>query len=121
VCGECGDVGRSDDTADGKRGAELMAAVLQLIAEERCRQGCVDEAGGDEVDSDGCELKRQVGGEGSECGGHCGRDPEADAGAAAQVKAWVDSDGYRLWLIAQRENLEATLNEELGIKPRPKP
>ena len=41
--------------------------------------------------------------------------------ATEGVKAWVDPDGYRLWLISQRENLEATVNEELGIKPRPKP
>jgi len=32
------------------------------------------------------------------------------------VKAWVDPDGYRLWLVAQRENFEATVNEELGVK-----
>jgi metallo-beta-lactamase class B len=37
------------------------------------------------------------------------------------VKAWVDPEGYRLWLVGQRENFEATVNEELGVKPRPKP
>jgi hypothetical protein len=51
VYGERRNVGRSDDAPDGKRGAELIAAVFELIAEERCRQRCVDEAGGDEVDS----------------------------------------------------------------------
>src|SRR5207244_3489241 len=67
VYGERCDVGRSDDAPDGKRGAKLIAAVFEFIAEERCRQRCVDEAGGDEVDSDGRELERQVGREGGEC------------------------------------------------------
>src|SRR3989442_16030564 len=74
VYGERGDVGRSDDAPDGKRGTKLIAAVFQLIAEERCRQRCVDEAGGDEVDSDGREFERQVGCEGGKCGGDCRRD-----------------------------------------------
>src|SRR5438128_3846065 len=83
VNGERGDVGRSDDAPDGKSGTELVAAVFEFIAEERCRQRCIDEAGGDEVDSDGCELERQVGYEGEECGGDCRYDREADAWAAA--------------------------------------
>ena len=32
-----------------------------MIAEERCGQRCVNEAGGDEVDPDGGELDREVG------------------------------------------------------------
>ena len=36
------------------------------------------------------------------------------------VRAWVDPEGYRLWLVAQRENFEATVNEELGLKAKPK-
>jgi hypothetical protein len=47
---ERGDIGRSDDAPDGKRGAELFAAVFELVAEERCRERRVDEAGRDEVD-----------------------------------------------------------------------
>jgi hypothetical protein len=38
VDGQCGDVGRADDAADGQRRAELLAARVQLIAEDRCRQ-----------------------------------------------------------------------------------
>lgn len=34
---ERGDVGWSDDAPDGKRGAQLIAAVFELIAEERRR------------------------------------------------------------------------------------
>src|SRR5271155_4916140 len=64
VYGERGDVGRFDDAPDGKRGAKVIAAVFKFIAEERCRQRCVNEASGDEVDSDGREFERQVGGEG---------------------------------------------------------
>jgi metallo-beta-lactamase class B len=37
------------------------------------------------------------------------------------VGAWVDPEGYRLWLVAQRENFEATVNAELGVKAKPKP
>ena len=33
VHGECGDVGGSDDAADRERGAELVAALVELIAE----------------------------------------------------------------------------------------
>lgn len=36
------------------------------------------------------------------------------------VKAWVDPDGYRLWLASQRENLESAVSRELGTaKPGP--
>jgi hypothetical protein len=34
----------------------MVATVFEFIAEERCRQRCVDKAGGDEFDSDGREL-----------------------------------------------------------------
>lgn len=36
------------------------------------------------------------------------------------VKAWVDPEGYRLWLVAQREDFEATVNKELGVPAKPK-
>jgi len=36
------------------------------------------------------------------------------------VKAWVDPQGYRLWLVAQREDFEATVNKELGVPAKPK-
>ena len=52
-----GDIRRTDDAPDGKRRAELIAAFLELIAEKRCRQRSVDEACGDQVDSDRCELE----------------------------------------------------------------
>ncbi len=35
VHGERGDVGRPDDAPDGKRGAKLIAAVFEFIAEQR--------------------------------------------------------------------------------------
>ena len=59
--GERGDVGRPDDAPNGERGAELMAPLLKVIAEERRRQGCIDEAGRDQVDPDGRAFQRQVG------------------------------------------------------------
>ncbi len=45
--GERSDVGRPDDTPDGKLGAELIAALVQFIAEQRGGQWCVDKTGGD--------------------------------------------------------------------------
>src|SRR5262249_8684772 len=50
VYGQRSDVGRSNDAPDWKRGAELVATAFELVAEKRCRQGRVDEAGGDQVD-----------------------------------------------------------------------
>jgi len=79
VYGERGDIRGSDHAPDGQCGAKLIAAVFEFSAEKRCRQRRVDEACGDEVDSDGRELERQVGCEGGECSGNCRRDPEADA------------------------------------------
>src|SRR3989442_12348608 len=76
VYGERGDVGRSDDAPDGERGAKLIAAIFEFIAEERCRQRCIDEACGDEVDSDGREFERQVGWEGGKGGGGWRPGPE---------------------------------------------
>ena len=99
VYSERGDVGRFDDTPDGKRGAKLIAAVFEFIAEERCRQRCVDEAGGDEIDSDGRELERQVGCEGGERSGYCRRDPEADAWAAAACAAHEQQRASRSHLV----------------------
>jgi hypothetical protein len=37
----------------------LFATRIQLVAEDRCRQRRIDEAGRDQVDADGCELKRE--------------------------------------------------------------
>ena len=42
VCGKRGDVGRSDDAPNGKRGAKLIAAIVEFTAEERCGQRCID-------------------------------------------------------------------------------
>jgi metallo-beta-lactamase class B len=36
------------------------------------------------------------------------------------VNAWVDPMGYRQWLVAQRGNLEAAVNKELGTTPKQK-
>ena len=60
VDGERGDVRRADDAPDRERRAELLAARVELVAEERGRQRRVDEPGGDEVDPDRRDLERQV-------------------------------------------------------------
>ena len=44
VDGRRGDVGRPDDAADRQRGAELLAALVDLIAEQRGRRRRVDKA-----------------------------------------------------------------------------
>ena len=46
-----------------------LAARLELVAEQRCRQRRVDEAGGDQVDPDRGDLERQAGGESGQRGG----------------------------------------------------
>jgi hypothetical protein len=47
VYGERGDVDRCNDAPDTKRSAKLIAAFTKFIAEDRCRQRCADEIGGD--------------------------------------------------------------------------
>jgi hypothetical protein len=88
VYSERGDVGWSDDAPDGKRGAKLIAPVFEFIAEERRRQRCVDETGGDDVDSDGRELKRKVFRHGGLCGRESRdqREPRRRAAAAVPLK-----------------------------------
>ena len=60
VDGQGGDVGRADHAADRESRAELLATRIQLIAEERRRQRCVDKTGGDEIDANRRELECQV-------------------------------------------------------------
>ncbi len=72
--GERRDVGWLDHAPDRQGGAELVAARLQLIAEECRGQRRVDEAGRDEVDPDRGELEREVGGDGRDRGGGYRRD-----------------------------------------------
>jgi len=57
--GQRGDVGGTDDAADRERPAQLVAARLELVSEQRRRQRGVDEAGRDEVDPDRRQLKRE--------------------------------------------------------------
>ena len=59
VDGERGDVVRPNHPPDRQRCSELLATRVQPIAEQRCRQRRVDEAGRDQVDADGGELKRE--------------------------------------------------------------
>ena len=66
VDGHRGEICRRDHPADGQRGAQLLAPVLEcgLVAvEERRRQRGVDEAGLDQVDADWRELERERRGE----------------------------------------------------------
>jgi hypothetical protein len=58
VNGERCYVSRSDHPANGELRAQLFAPGLESLAQERSRQGSVDEAGGDHVDPDRRELER---------------------------------------------------------------
>src|SRR5215472_6797134 len=49
VNGQRGDVSRSDDAPDGQRRAELVAPLVEVVAEEGCREGSVNESCGDQV------------------------------------------------------------------------
>ena len=57
---EGGDVRGADDAADRERRPELLAALVELIAQDRRRQGRVDEARRDDVDADRRELEGEV-------------------------------------------------------------
>jgi hypothetical protein len=72
-----GNVGRSDDAADGERRAQLIARGLEPVAEGRRRRRGVDEAGRDEVDPDRRKLGGAAGREGRHCRGDSRRDSEA--------------------------------------------
>ena len=67
----------------GSVATKLGPAGLELVAEERRRQGRVDEAGGDEVRPDRRQLERQVRDQRREGRGHRRDEREADAGLAA--------------------------------------
>jgi metallo-beta-lactamase class B len=43
-----------------------------------------------------------------------GFEPKLAQAARAGARAWVDPEGYRRWLVAQRRKLEATIDRELG-------
>jgi hypothetical protein len=60
VDGQGGNVGGTDDTADGQRGAELLAARLHLVAKERRRQRGVHESCRNEIHADRRQFKREV-------------------------------------------------------------
>ena len=67
----------------GKRGAKPDCGGFEFIAKERCRQRCVDEARGDEVDPDGRYFNRQIC---DQCGcsrGAAAHDPHAHPRPAA--------------------------------------
>src|SRR5262249_60060008 len=78
VDGERGDVRGADDAPDGKRGAELVAALFELLSEQRRRQWRVDESGGDEVEADGGELECEYPGEGGQRRRHRRRERKTD-------------------------------------------
>src|SRR6185312_5604066 len=80
VEGQRGDILRSDDAPDRERRAQLVAALVEVVAEEPGGQGGVDESGGDEVDPDRCEFEREVGDEHGQCCADGARKHRAEAG-----------------------------------------
>ena len=66
--GRCGDVGGAGDAAHRQRGAELLAALADLIAGQRGRRRRVDKACRFHVDSDGRDLRREAFGDGEKRG-----------------------------------------------------
>src|SRR5262245_14428380 len=96
--GERGDVGRLDHAPDRQGLAELLAAPLQLIAEDRRRQRRVDESRRDEIHADRRELEREVLRQGG-TGGREGRDQREPRRGAAATGAAHEKQG------ASRPNL----------------
>src|SRR5262249_33902021 len=84
VYGERGDVRGPDDPADRERRPQLVPTLLELIAQQRCRQRCVDEAGGDEVDANRRDLEGEGRDEGRQRGGGGGDDAETVIDAPAR-------------------------------------
>jgi hypothetical protein len=91
VDGERGDVGGTDDAADRERRPQLIPALVESISEQRCRQRGIDEAGGDEVDANRRELKRECRRERRQRGGGGGDDPEA----VTDWRTWAESISSR--------------------------
>jgi hypothetical protein len=60
---ESGDVAGADDAPDGQRGPQLGPSSLELIAEQRCRQRRIDEAGSEQDGPDRRELEGKGGNE----------------------------------------------------------
>ena len=63
---ERGDVLGPDDAADRERSRAARHAAPPVPHRGATRTARVDEAGGDEVDPDGCDLEREAGGQGRE-------------------------------------------------------
>src|ERR1700736_4693160 len=95
VYGERSHVRRSDYASDGKRRAKLVATFFELVAQQFRGQRRVHESRGDEVDSHGRDLKRQVSGEGGERSGDCASDAHADRWASTTSAAHEDQCSSR--------------------------
>src|ERR1700694_1985842 len=81
--GESGDVGWADHAADGQRRPQLIAALIESISEQRCRQRGVDEACSDEVHANRREFEREGRRERWQRGSGRRDDPETVTDAAA--------------------------------------
>src|ERR1700691_3689171 len=75
VDGQRGNVGGGDDAPNGECRPQLIAALLEPVAEQRCRQRGVDEPGRDEVDAYWRKLQREGRRERRQDGGGGGEDP----------------------------------------------
>jgi len=95
VEGEGGDVGGTDDAADGQGGAQVLAAGVELIAEELRREGRIDEAGGDEVDAHGSDFEGEILRHGGHGGGESRDKSESLGGAAATDAADEEQSAAR--------------------------
>ena len=79
------DIAGRDDAANRIRVAQLLAAFLEIFAEQLSRQRRIDEPSGDEIDSNGRGLERKVGNEGRKRRSQRRRNPETDSRRRAPV------------------------------------
>src|SRR5271157_871039 len=100
VDGQRRDVSRPDDAPNGQRRTELVTPSVEVVAEDRCRKGRVDEACGNQVNADWRELEREIGDEGGERDGDCRDDSGARSWTAStcapheyQGARWPDLAG----------------------------
>jgi hypothetical protein len=61
----------------------MSAPPAEILAENRCRERRVDEAGGDQIDADRRELEREIGDERGERDSDCRDDRKTDSRAAS--------------------------------------
>jgi hypothetical protein len=117
VNGQCCDVGRSYDASDRQRGAEFGAPLIEIVAEERCREARVDEARCDQVDADRGVFEREVGNQGDNATVAAETIPRPALGRRASVPPINTSEPEGLTLSAAAR-VTSIASNRCSVRPR---